>query len=47
MEYAWKDAEDTKTHVRQVAASPTAHASDVAGKELPRMLSLQMYVGQE
>ena len=44
--YAWKEGRETKTHAQRITASPMTYTIDVAGEEMPRMVSLALSVGR-
>ena len=40
--YTWKQGRARRRHVREVAASPTTYTINVGGRDMPRMLSLEL-----
>jgi hypothetical protein len=43
--YAWKEGRSTKTHAQLITQSPMTYTIDVSGKDLPRMVRMEMSAG--
>jgi hypothetical protein len=44
--YAWREGGEPKTHTQRVTSSPQTYTIDVAGADLPQMVSLEMAVAR-
>ena len=44
--YAWEEGGKKKTRAKEIGSAPATYTIDVAGKEMPRMVSLEMAVAR-